>query len=122
MDLKLVQIIRAISAIQRLKEMPLSPAIALQVMRALRPINVEVETFEKLRDETIRAYNHIENGYPKVPDDKRAEFNNQMDAVLETKIELPADFKPVPFALITREISSGDLMLLEWLFNFVEPG
>ena len=117
MKLKLVQLVQAEKALAYLGEQKLSPALALKLNRAMRVIRPELEEYNKVRVEIFSHHGIQVGDQIQVAPENIPALNAEL-LTIDTSEELTLEINPIPYSLVTCNLSSDDLTTLEWLFDF----
>lgn len=115
---KLIEIVNAKTAIERLIQEKLPSRISYANSRLLRMIEPELVQLDKHRRELAEKFNIDEN--TPVDPAVQSEFLEELLSLLSSEVELGLDKIDMTAVLDTLQISTSDLILLEPLFNF-EP-
>ena len=114
--MKLLELVVAREALQRLVSLELPAATAFRVARVVRPIQVELQSYEQQRVALVQRLGEKKGGQTTVPPEKFVEFNTEHQALLDVEMEL--DITPLsPSVLGDIKIRAADLMALEFLFG-----
>lgn len=115
--MKLLDLVTAREALQRLVSLELPAATSFQIARTMRPINAELQTYEQARVALVQRFGQDNGkGQTIVPPDKFVEFNIEHQTLLD--VELKLDITPLsPDVLGEVAMTPGDLMALYFLFD-----
>ena len=114
--MRLLDLVMAQEALQRLISLELPAAIAFKVARVARPIQAELQNYEQQRVALVRRLGEEKDGQTTVPPSKFVEFNTEHQALLDVELEL--DITPLsPDVLGEASITPADLMVLQFLFE-----
>ena len=114
--MKLLELVTAREALQRLVSLELPAATAFQIARAARPIQIELQSYEQQRVALVRRLGEEKNGQVTVPPEKFEEFNVEHQTLLDVEMEL--DITPLNPAILGEvPVKPADLMALRFLFE-----
>jgi hypothetical protein len=118
MKIKVGQILGAFQsgALSRLANASLPMRTALRLKEVLKTGQDALQEYDKERIalcETYAPINPETNNYD-IPEDRRAEFQVEADALLQKEIDFPNPFTPAQL-LSSQSITANDLLILDWL-------
>ena len=114
--MKLLNLIVAREALQRLISLELPAATAFKIARAVRPVQAELRGYEQQRVALVRRLGKEKDGQTTVPPEKFVEFNAEHQALLDVEVEL--DIMPLSREILgDTKVKVADLMALQFLFE-----
>lgn len=114
--MKLRELVLATEALARLAMMELPAPIAFKVARTVRPLALELQTYEAQRVKLIQKFGERRENQFTVLAIKRTEFDKEYEALLDVDIEIEI-MKLLPDMLDELKVTPADLILLWFLFE-----
>ena len=118
MILTVYDIVSANSILTKILNHPFTAKQSFIISRTLRSLLIEVENFEKVREEVIKNYAEkddngniiITNGQVKIRDNRLDIFQKEIEELLHTEINI--DIKPIPLEWLNDIIITPQEMLI----------
>ena len=115
--MKLRDLVVAREALGRFLALELPAATAFKIARATRPVQAELQNYERQRVALVqRLGEDAGQGQIMVLPEKSAEFNEEMNALLDVDVEL--EIRKIDIGIFGEtNIRAADLMVLWFLFE-----
>lgn len=127
MTVSIYDIISAIPVFTKILQYEFTAKQSFMIGRALRTLNTETESFNKTREEVLRKYAEcdttgemiVENGNAKIREGEMANFQNEINDLLYTDLEV--DIKPIPVDWLDDvKLTPQETLILEPFIQFEE--
>lgn len=116
--MKLRDLVIAQEALGRLLAVDLPAATSYKIARAARPIQAELHNYEQERVKLVRRLGEdTGKGQTMVLPEKAAEFNKEMNALLDVSVNLEIGKIDISILGEDVKVKPGDLMALWFLFE-----
>lgn len=127
MTVSIYDIISAIPVFTKILRHEFTAKQSFMIGRVLRILNTETESFNKTREEVLRKYAEcdaagemiVENGNAKIREGEMANFQNEINDLLYTDLEV--DIKPIPIDWFDDvKLTPQETLILEPFIQFEE--
>jgi len=122
MNVTLLQLTRAVPALQTISRLKLRPNPSFWLARVIQAVQGQLRTLEYRRIELVKEYGveQTDQGWKVDPEDieKSAQFDKELQELLDTEVELDVPQRPVSYLGEMVEIEPA--VLGELLFLFTE--
>lgn len=116
--MKLRDLVVAQESLGRLLALELPAAVSYKIARAARPIQAELHNYEQERIKLVQRLGEgNERGQIMVLPEKTAEFNEEMNALLDVDVDLEIRKRNISILGEDVKVRPGDLMALWFLFE-----
>jgi len=114
--MKLLDLVVAREALQRLAALELPAPIAFKVARVVRPLSAELQAYEEQRVRLVQKFGEQQGSQAVVLPNRMAEFSTEHQELLDVEINVEVA-RLSPGILGELVITPGDLLALWFLFE-----
>lgn len=117
MKITVGKLVNSAQALSRLVNQPMKAQYSFPLSRLAKQIEPELKTYDETRMKLLGEYGTLSDDgkqYTFEGDDKAKEFSAELQAVLDSEMEI--EFKTISLEKLDRvEVSASDLTVLDWL-------